>query len=186
MYGGDWTMPGFRAIAVHRFGHWVSNKRESAARAALLWVHRALYRYVRNHYGIEIPLTTIIGRRLWLVHQSGVVFHWKAEIGDDCLIRDNTTIGAEYGGGKTLYPGPKVGNRVHVGAGAIIFAGVTIGEDASIGPNAVVMSNVPARAIVTAEAPQAIVLEDKPSVQGTHGLRAPRETPPRLGPSYRL
>lgn len=154
----DWTMPGFRAIAVHRLGTWLANRRSGVVKSGLLAVYRVLYRYVRNHYGIEIPLTVTIGRRLWLVHQHGIVFHWKSEIGDDCLIRHGATIGAGYGGQKTLHKGPKLGQRVEVGPGAVIFAGVKIGDDAVIGPNAVVMSDVPAGARVFAEAPRVIQL----------------------------
>jgi serine O-acetyltransferase len=154
----DWTMPGFRAITVHRLGTWLSNRRGSVLKSGLLVLYRAMYRFVRNHYGIEIPLTTSIGRRLWLVHQSGIVFHWKAEIGDDCVIRHNATIGAGYGGQKTLHKGPRLGHRVEVGPGAVIFAGVKIGDDAVVGPNAVVMSDVPAGARVFAEAPRLIRL----------------------------
>lgn len=154
----DWTMPGFRAIAAHRFGTWASNKRPGFLRSVLLAIYRILYRYVRNSYGIEIPLTVILGRRLWLVHQNGVVFHWKTVVGDDCLIRHNATIGAGYGGEKTLHRGPQLGNRVEVGPGAVIFAAVKIGEGAVIGPNVVVMSDVPAGARVFAEAPRVIRL----------------------------
>lgn len=154
----DWTMPGFRAIAVHRFGTWVANKRPGVLRTVLLAVYRALYRYVRNTYGIEIPLTVTLGRRLWLVHQNGVVFHWKTVVGDDCLIRHNATIGAGYGGEKTLHRGPQLGNRVEVGPGAVIFAAVKIGEGAVLGPNVVVMADVPAGARVFAEAPRVIRL----------------------------
>ncbi len=154
----DWTMPGFRAIAVHRFGTWVSHRRRGLLKSGLLRLYQAMFRYVRNHYGIEIPLTTAIGRRLWLTHQHGIVFHWKAEIGDDCLIRHNATIGAGYGGRKNLHNGPKLGHRVEVGPGAVIFAGVTIGDGAVIGPNVVIMSNVPADARVFVEAPRVIRL----------------------------
>src|SRR5687768_1229114 len=73
----DWTMPGFRALAVHRLGVWLSNRRASLLKSALLRLYQTMYRYVRNHYGIEIPLSVTIGRRLSLVHQSGIVFHWK-------------------------------------------------------------------------------------------------------------
>lgn len=156
----DWTMPGFRAIAVHRFGTWVSNKRPGTLRTALLGLYRVMYRYIRNYYGIEIPLTVILGRRLWLVHQNGIVFHWKTVVGDDCLIRHNATIGAGYGGQKTLHKGPRLGNHVEVGPGAVIFAAVTIGDGAVIGPNVVVMSHIPAGARVFAEAPRVIRLSN--------------------------
>lgn len=158
----DWTMPGFRAIAVHRLGTWLSNRRPGLLRSGLLGLHHVMYRYVRNHYGIEIPLTVTLGRRVSLVHQNGIVFHWKSVIGDDCIIRHNATIGAGYGGQKTLHKGPRLGRRVEVGPGAVIFAAVKIGDDAVIGPNAVVMSDIPAGARVFAEAPRVIRL---PTVQ---------------------
>ena len=89
----DWTMPGFRAIAVHRFGTWVLNKRPGMLRTVLLRFYRMLYRYIRNTYGIEIPLTVVLaqiiaGAPKW----SGVSL--KTVVGDDCLIRHNATIGA--------------------------------------------------------------------------------------------
>ena len=158
----DWTMPGFRAIAVHRFGTWTANKRPGVLRTVLLSVYGLLYRYVRNHYGIEIPLTVTLGRRLCLVHQHGIVFHWKALVGDDCLIRHGATIGAGYGGEKTLHRGPQLGNRVEVGPGVVILAAVKIGDGAVLGPNVVVMADVPAGARVFTEAPRIIRLP-KPS-----------------------
>ncbi len=154
----DWTMPGFRAIAVHRFGTWTANKRPGVLRTVLLSVYGLLYRYVRNHYGIEIPLTVTLGRRLCLVHQHGIVFHWKALVGDDCLIRHGATIGAGYGGEKTLHRGPQLGNRVEVGPGVVILAAVKIGDGAVLGPNVVVMADVPAGARVFTEAPRIIRL----------------------------
>lgn len=158
----DWTLPGFRAIAVHRIGAWLSDRRASLLKSCLLTLYRLMYRYVRNHYGIEIPLPVKLGRRLFLAHQHGVVFHWKTVIGDDCLIRHSATIGAGYGGEKTLHKGPQIGNRVEIGPGAVIFAGVKIGDGAIIGPNTVVMADVPAGARIFAEAPRVIQL---PSAQ---------------------
>lgn len=152
----DWTMPGFRAIAIHRLGTWAANKRPSVLKSVLLGIYGLLYRYVRNHYGIEIPLTVTLGRRLCLVHQHGIVFHWKTVVGDDCLIRHGATIGAGYGGEKTLHKGPQLGNRVVVGPGAVIFAAVKIGDGAVLGPNVVVMADIPAGARVFTEAPRVI------------------------------
>jgi len=164
----DWTAPGFRAIAVHRFGTWVADKRDGIVQSLLLILYRVMYRYVRNHYGIEIPLTTRIGRRPHIVHQSGIVFHGNADVGDDCWIRHNTSIGAGYPAKKNLALGPFLGNRVKVGPGAVIFIGVKIGDDVIIGPNAVVMSDVPAGARVFVDAPRVIQLtRTSPSTAGT-------------------
>jgi serine O-acetyltransferase len=150
----DWTLPGFRAIAVHRFGVWLKGIRFRVARKVLSRIHRMLYRYVRNHYGIELPDTTVVGRRVLIGHHGGIVIHPHAKIGDGCLIRHNVTIGAvRHDRG---WEAPILGNRVQVGCGAAILGPVTVGDGARIGPNAVVITNVPAGATVFAPPPQVI------------------------------
>jgi serine O-acetyltransferase len=72
-----------------------------------------------------------------------------AEIGDDCVIRHNVTIGGVSG---ARPDGPIIGSGVEVGAGAVIIGRIRIGDGARIGPNAVVMTNVPAGAIAVAPA----------------------------------
>ena len=140
----DWTRPGFRAIASYRFGVWRMTVNPKPLRAPFSMVYRAMYRKCRNHYGIELPFTAKLGRRVIIEHQHGIVIHGNCEIGDDCIIRQGVTLG-----NKTLdrpYDAPKLGNRVNVGAGAKIVGAVVIGDDASIGANAVVTKNVPAGA----------------------------------------
>ncbi|TKB56487.1 MAG: serine acetyltransferase [Nitrospira sp.] len=150
----DWTKPGFRALAVHRFGALLKDRRRGVLWWALSMLYRAMYRYIRNHYGIELPDTTIIGRRFIIGHQSGIVIHYDAEFGDDCIIRQNVTVGRLGDWRKDR--AAKFGNRVHIGAGAVIVGGVTIGDDVQIGPNAVVMTDVPAGATVFVAAPRVI------------------------------
>jgi serine O-acetyltransferase len=156
VHGQDWTLPGFRALAVHRFGTWRNSIRPLLVRKALSILYRTLYRYVRNHYGIELPDTTRIGRRFRIGHQSGIVIHPHAEIGDNCLIRHNVTIGAvsHARGGEA----PKLGHGVQVGSGAAILGRITIGDGVRIGPNAVVMTDIPAGAIVVAPASRIVQL----------------------------
>ncbi len=153
----DWTEPGFRALTVHRVGFWAWERSEGVFRSSLLFLYRIVWRYIRNHYGIEIPHTTVIGRRFRIAHQSGIVIHPMTEIGDDCIIRQNVTIGAVTW--ERFKDGPKLGHRVDVGAGAVILGKVTIGEGAKIGPNTVIMTNVPAGATVFVEAPRVIQMK---------------------------
>jgi serine O-acetyltransferase len=152
-YNGAVTWPGFQALAVHRFGVWKDGIETRLLRVPCTIVYRIAYGFVRNFYGIELPLTTRIGRRLFVGHQHGIIVHHNAVIGDDCLIRQGVSIGQERptpGVPPREVPGPKLGNRVEVGAGAMIIGNITIGDGVRIGPNAVVMTNVPAGAIVTA------------------------------------
>jgi serine O-acetyltransferase len=102
---------------------------------------------IRNVYSIEITSRTQIGRRLRLAHQGGVSIHPSVVIGDDCLIRQNVTIGIVD---DIATGAPRLGDRVEIGAGAVIIGEITIGDDARIGPNAVVTMSVPAGALAVA------------------------------------
>src|SRR5438105_4030895 len=80
----DWTRPGFRAVAVHRFGNWRMGIRGKVLRAPFSVLYRMMFRRVRNVYGIELPYTVKLGRRVVFEHQSGIVIHGNSVIGDGC------------------------------------------------------------------------------------------------------
>lgn len=141
-HGRDWTKPGFRAVAIQRFGVWRMNIQPRLLRLPLSMVYRALYRKVRNTYGIDLPYTVKLGRRVVIEHQGAIVIHGYAEIGDDSIIRQGVTLGNRYL--DRPLEAPKLGARVNVGAGAKILGNVVLGDDASIGANAVVLKDVPA------------------------------------------
>ena len=142
----DWTRPGFRAVAVARFGVWRMKVQSKLLRAPLSILYRSLFRHVRNVYGIELPYTVELGRRVIIEHQGAIVIHGYSKIGDDCMIRQGVTIGNRYL--DRPLEAPKLGKRVNIGAGAKILGDVTIGDDVCIGANAVVLSDVPAGATV--------------------------------------
>lgn len=140
-HGRDWTRPGFRSMAVYRFGVWRMTVRPKILRAPFSILYRWMFRRCRNGYGIELPYSAQIGRRVIIEHQSGIVIHGNSEIGDDCIIRQGCTLG-----NKTLdrpHDAPKLGKRVNVGAGAKILGAVNVGDDAIIGANSVVLKDVP-------------------------------------------
>ena len=140
-HGRDWTKPGFRAVAVCRFGAWRMSLEPKLLRAPLSIIYRVMYRHVRNVYGIELPYTVNLGRRVIIEHQSCIVIHGNCAIGDDCIIRQGVTIGNRYLD-KPL-EAPQLGARVNVGAGSKILGKLVIGDDVSIGANAVVLSDIP-------------------------------------------
>jgi serine O-acetyltransferase len=137
----DWTKPGFQAVAVQRFGVWRMNVEPKLLRAPLSILYRALYRRVRNTYGIDLPYSVNLGRRVIIEHQGAIVIHGNCSIGDDCIIRQGVTLGNRYL--ESPFDAPQLGARVNVGAGAKILGKVTIGDGASIGANAVVVSDIP-------------------------------------------
>lgn len=143
-HDGDWTRPGFRAVAVHRLGVWRMRVRNKVVRAPFSWIYRRLYIRVRNRYGIELPYSAKVGRRVVIEHQGAIVIHGDCVIGNECHIRQGCTLG-----NRTLerpFDAPVLGDRVNVGAGAIILGKVLIGDGANIGANAVVVKDVPAGA----------------------------------------
>jgi serine O-acetyltransferase len=156
-HGRDWTKPGFRAVAVHRFGNWRMRIGNKIIRAPFSLLYRSMFRRVRNRYGIELPYSATIGRRVVIEHQGSIVIHGHSVVGDESIIRQGVTLG-----NKTLdrpFDAPKLGLRVNVGAGAKILGAVTIGDGANIGANAVVLKDVPAGALA-AGVPAKIITKD--------------------------
>lgn len=74
-------------------------------------------------------------------HLNGIFIHRNAEIGRNCTIFHQVTIGANEHRGE-FWRAPKIGNAVYIGAGAKIIGGITIGDNVRIGANAVVTKNV--------------------------------------------
>ncbi len=90
--------------------------------------------------GADIPVNCQIGGGLLIPHPNGIVIHPDAQIGPNCLIFQQVTIGAVHGGV------PRVAGHVDIGAGAKILGPVVVGEHALIGANAVVLTDIPAGA----------------------------------------
>lgn len=138
----DWTLPGFRAVAICRFGQWRMQIQSRAIRIPFSLLYRMLYRRARNVYGIELPYTVKLGRRVVIEHQGGIVIHGYSEIGDECIIRQGVSLGNRHL--DRPLDAPKLGKRVNVGAGAVLIGAIEVGDDAVIGANAVVTQNVAA------------------------------------------
>jgi serine O-acetyltransferase len=144
-HGGDWTLPGFRAVAVHRLGRWCMHGITRRARFTRP-IYRALYRHVRNCYGIELPWSVQLGRNVVFEHQGGIVIHGLAVIGDGCVIRQGVTLGNRSKSRKD--EAPQLGEEVDVGAGAKLLGAIMVGDGAVIGANAVVLTDVRSRTTV--------------------------------------
>ena len=95
------------------------------------------YRFWSVVTGADIPLGCRIAGGLLLPHPNGVVIHCDVEIGPNCLIFQQVTVGVGHGGI------PRLGGHVDVGAGAKVLGDVEVGDHALIGANAVVLTDVP-------------------------------------------
>ncbi len=142
----DLLAPGFAAVASHRFGKWVHSLPRGLYRKPLVAAYRAGFVFVRNVYGIELPYSVNLGRRVRIEHQGGIVIHGSTYIGDDCVIRQGVTLGNRYDSAPDS--APVVLRGVSIGVGASILGEVIVGTQARIGAHALVLENVPPRATV--------------------------------------
>lgn len=102
----------------------------------------------------DIPLNSRIAGGLVLPHPNGIVIHPEAQIGPNCMIFQQVTLGTSRG---ETTP-PIIGGHVDIGAGAKILGSITIGDHAAVAANAVVLQNVPANA-VAAGVPARIIFQ---------------------------
>jgi serine O-acetyltransferase len=155
----DWTRPGFRAVAMHRLGNFRMRIKPFLLRVPLSAVYWSGFRFIRNHYGIELPYSVKLGRRVVIEHQGAIVIHGDSVIGDGCIIRQGVTLG-----NRRLdepFDAPVLGQRVNVGAGAKILGKVSIGDGAAIGANSVVLIDVPSGRIAIGIPAKVLPLRDE-------------------------
>ena len=126
--------PGIKAVHSHRLAHW-------CYRHNLKFLARAISQRSRRRTGIEIHPGATIGRRLVIDHGMGIVIGETAEIGDDCLIYHDVTLG---GTGKDVGKRhPTIGNNVLIGTGAKVLGPIKVGDNSRIAANSVVLREIP-------------------------------------------
>lgn len=124
---------GFHALLNHRINHFLYNHK-------LYFLSRLLSQISRFLTGIEIHPGAKIGNRLFIDHGMGIVIGQTAEIGDDCTIYHQVTLG---GTGKDKGKRhPTLKNNVLVGTGSKLLGPIIIGNNVKIGANAVVLNNI--------------------------------------------
>lgn len=128
---------GFRAVMNYRVAHWFYLHR-------LKFIARFLSQRSRHKTGIEIHPGATIGKGLFIDHGMGVVIGETAEIGDNCTLYQNVTLG---GTGKDQGKRhPTLGDNVMVGSGAKVLGPFKVGDNARVAAGAVVLSEVPPNA----------------------------------------
>jgi serine O-acetyltransferase len=136
---------GFWALFWHRFGNWRMGVRSKILRLPLTLIYNLMFKISEWVCGIMLPYSVRVGRRVKLEHFGGMVLSAR-QIGDDVIIRQNTTFG--IASTDTTEDRPTIGSHVEIGAGAVILGNTHIGTGAVIGANAVVVKSVPENAIM--------------------------------------
>lgn len=88
---------------------------------------------------------------------NGIVISDQAQIGKNCTILQQVTIGVKSLQDKGV---PQIGDGVFIGAGAKVIGNISVGNNAIIGANAVVISDIPDGATAVGN-PARIILKQK-------------------------
>jgi len=114
--------------------------------------YRALFTGVDWIWGIHLPRTVALGRRVRLWHNGAMLLTAKS-IGNDVHLRHDTTFGALRAGRQSSADAPDaelpvIEDGADLGSGVCVLGGVRVGQGAVVGANSVVLKNVPPRATV--------------------------------------
>ena len=120
-------------------------------------IYSFLYaRYLTLH-NASVPIESRIASCPSFPHGiSGIFISAGAEIGRNCTIFHQVTIGSNTLEGSKNQGAPKIGDNVFIGCGAKIIGGVHVGNNACIGANCVVTHDIPDNCTVVMPAPRII------------------------------
>jgi len=133
------TYSGLHAIILHRFAHYIYNKK-------IPFLARVISQLSRHITGIEIHPAAKIGKGFFIDHGMGVVIGETTIIGDDVTLYQGVTLGGT--GKEKGKRHPTIGNNVVISAGAKVLGNISIGDNVNIGANAVVIRTVPSNCTV--------------------------------------
>jgi serine O-acetyltransferase len=142
---------GFWAIALHRLTHLLWNLK-------IPLIPRIISQFTRFFTGVEIHPGAKIGKGFFIDHGMGVVVGETTEIGENCVLFHNVTLGGT--GKHKRKRHPTLGDNVFIGTGATILGPVNIGNNVMIGANTfIIMHDVPDDCTVVGS-PGEIVIRD--------------------------
>ena len=130
LYGRWYINSGFWIVAIYRFGVWADSLPSKVLKIPLGILYRLLKLLFRSNHVLLWAghRGARIGAGLRLIHPTNILIGHGVEIGENCLIHNDVTLGTGQ------LPGmPKIGNNVTIYPGARILGGVVIGDNAMVG-----------------------------------------------------
>jgi len=107
-----------------------------------------IFRHLVYRYGCFMNLNSDIGIGVKIPHPNGIVIGEKVQIGKNCTIYQQVTIGGKIIGDAKAGNYPKIKDNVVIFAGAKLIGNINVGEHSIIGANSVVNKNVPSNSVV--------------------------------------
>lgn len=148
-------------LAAYRFGRWAGEVRRRGGMAAptglvLTVAHRIWNRRMMSRHHVDISARSEIGPGLLVMHHHGLIVG-PSQIGGNCVLHQNVTIGQRVAGGDQGVP--RIGDNVWIGPGATIVGAIVIGSGSTISAGAVVTRDVPERSLVAGNPGRVITKE---------------------------
>lgn len=136
---GFFTCDAFYAVLLYRMGNFF-------ARHKVKFLPNLCTGWMLRKFGCEISAYATIGKGFRLYHTPGIVIGWGVEIGENCEVFQNVTMGENRSENRRERDGrrfPKLGDNCSVFAGACILGPVTLGDHCKVGANCVVTHDFP-------------------------------------------
>ena len=156
------SYPGFKAVAVHRIGHFLFS-------LGVPYIPRMLNEIVHSETGIDIHPGAEIGESFFIDHGTGVVIGETTIIGDNVKIYQGVTLGAlsfpKNACGmlfRDIKRHPTIENNVTIYANASVLGPITVGEGSVIGSNAWVKEDIPPYSRVLPSSIETKIIQRKP------------------------
>lgn len=130
--------PVFKCVLIMRICFYLEKHR---ALFPLFILFKIYYRHLEIKFGVQIGHHLNPGGGFFIGHYSGIVVHEYANIGENFILHQGTTIGTTDKGV------PTIGNNVTLGANVTIIGNVTIGNNCTIGAGSVVTKSIPDNSI---------------------------------------
>ena len=156
------SYPGFKAIAVHRLGHFLHN-------LGVPYIPRMLNEEIHSKTGVDINPGATIGDHFFIDHGTGVVIGETTVIGSYVKIYQGVTLGAlsfpKDACGTLLRDikrHPTVGDHVTIYANASVLGPITVGDHSVVGSNAWVKEDIPPYSRVLPSGTETKIIQRKP------------------------
>jgi serine O-acetyltransferase len=154
--------PGFHAITVHRFSHFLYELK-------IPFLPRLISQLMRLLTGIEIHPGAKIGPGFFIDHGMGVVIGETTEVGKNVTLYQGVTLGGT--GLERSKRHPTLGDNIVIGAGAKVLGSIKIGNNVKVGAGSVVIHSVPDNCTVVGVPAEIVRKEGQPTgpVKLNHG-----------------
>ena len=138
-------------IFVHRFGCWVNEKYDPSKKRNPIRIFLKTIYHIGLHLAvitrkIQIEENAIIGDGLFLSPKGKIIVGAK-EIGRNCSIHHNVTIGMGFGPGRVIER-PVIGANVWIGPDSVLYGNIKVGDGVVVSKGSVLTKSVPAGCVV--------------------------------------